>query len=69
MASYLGKYGIRVNCVCPGGIWDHQREEFVRNYNHRCPMKRMGNPDDIAPPVSLPRIGWSEVYHRSDNCR
>ncbi|MBO5054677.1 MAG: SDR family oxidoreductase [Muribaculaceae bacterium] len=49
LASYLGKDNVRVNCVCPGGIWDHQREEFVRNYNHRCPMKRMGNPDDIAP--------------------
>lgn len=49
MASYLGKYGIRVNCVCPGGIFDHQREEFLEAYNHRCPMKRMGNPDDIAP--------------------
>lgn len=49
MASWLGKHNVRVNCVCPGGIWDHQREEFVRNYNHRCPMKRMGNPDDIAP--------------------
>lgn len=49
LASYLGKYNVRVNCVCPGGIWDHQREEFVRNYEHRCPMKRMGNPDDIAP--------------------
>ncbi len=49
MASYLGKYNVRVNCVCPGGIWDHQREEFVRIYEHRCPMKRMGHPDDIAP--------------------
>ncbi len=49
MASYLGKYNVRVNCVCPGGIWDHQREEFVKNYEHRCPMKRMGHPDDIAP--------------------
>ncbi|MCM1482736.1 MAG: SDR family oxidoreductase [Muribaculaceae bacterium] len=49
MASYLGKDGIRVNCVCPGGIFDGQREEFLRAYNHRCPMKRMGNPDDIAP--------------------
>lgn len=49
LASYFGKYGVRVNCVCPGGIWDHQREEFVRNYEHRCPMKRMGHPDDIAP--------------------
>lgn len=49
LASYLGHYGIRVNCVCPGGIFDHQREEFLKAYNHRCPMKRMGNPDDIAP--------------------
>lgn len=49
LASWLGKHNVRVNCVCPGGIWDHQRGEFVRNYNHRCPMKRMGNPDDIAP--------------------
>lgn len=49
LASYFGKYNVRVNCVCPGGIWDHQREEFVKAYNHRCPMKRMGNPDDIAP--------------------
>lgn len=49
LASYFGKYNIRVNCVCPGGIWDNQRPEFVKNYNHRCPMKRMGNPDDIAP--------------------
>lgn len=49
LASYFGKYNVRVNCVCPGGIWDHQREEFVRNYERRCPMKRMGHPDDIAP--------------------
>lgn len=49
LASYLGKFNIRVNCVCPGGIWDHQRVEFVRNYEHRCPMKRMGRPDDISP--------------------
>ena len=49
LASYFGKYNVRVNCVCPGGIWDHQREEFVKAYDHRCPMKRMGNPDDIAP--------------------
>ena len=48
-ASYLGKYNVRANCVCPGGIFDHQRKEFLKNYNHRCPMKRMGNPDDIAP--------------------
>lgn len=49
LASYFGKYGIRVNCVCPGGIFDNQRQEFLKAYNHRCPMKRMGTPEDIAP--------------------
>lgn len=49
LASYFGKDNVRVNCVCPGGIFDHQRQEFLDAYNHRCPMKRMGNPDDIAP--------------------
>lgn len=49
LASYYGPDNVRVNCVCPGGIFDNQRPEFLKNYNHRCPMKRMGNPDDIAP--------------------
>lgn len=49
LASYFGKDNVRVNCVCPGGILDHQRNDFVKNYEHRCPMKRMGHPDDIAP--------------------
>lgn len=49
MASYLGKYNVRVNCVSPGGIFDFQNESFLERYNSRCPMKRMGHPDDIAP--------------------
>lgn len=53
MASYYGKYNVRVNCVSPGGIWDHQPEAFVNQYNHKCPMKRMGTPDDIAPAVGF----------------
>lgn len=51
LASYFGKYGIRVNCVSPGGIFDYQNPMFLERYNHKCPMKRMGNPDDIAPAV------------------
>lgn len=53
LASYYGEYGIRANCVSPGGIFDHQPKPFVENYEDRVPLKRMGNPDDIAPAVSF----------------
>ncbi len=51
LASYYGKDNIRVNSVSPGGIFDHQPEPFVRNYEHKVPLKRMGTPEDIAPPI------------------
>lgn len=53
LASYFGPHGIRVNCVSPGGIFDHQNENFVSNYESKVPMRRMGLPDDIAPAVSF----------------
>lgn len=53
LASYFGKYGIRVNAISPGGIFDNQPEQFVRNYEQKVPMKRMGYPTDIAPLVSF----------------
>ena len=53
LASYYGKKGIRVNCVSPGGIFDHQHPSFVARYEAKVPMGRLGNPDDIAPAVSF----------------
>lgn len=53
LASYYGKDGVRVNIVSPGGIFDNQHPTFVAQYNHKVPMKRMGNPDDISPAVSF----------------
>ena len=53
LASYYGKENIRVNCVSPGGIFDNQHPTFVKNYEHKVPLKRMGRPDDIAPAVSF----------------
>jgi NAD(P)-dependent dehydrogenase (short-subunit alcohol dehydrogenase family) len=53
LSSYFGKDNIRINCVSPGGIFDNQNPIFVKNYEHKVPMKRMGKPDDIAPAVSF----------------
>ncbi len=53
LASYYGKYNIRVNCVSPGGIFNNQHPEFVKQFEYKVPMKRMGTPQDIAPSVSF----------------
>ncbi len=50
-ASYYGKDGIRINCLCPGGIFDNQNKTFVANYEKRTPLRRMGNPNEIASAV------------------
>jgi len=51
LAAHFGPHGIRANCVCPGGIFDKQDPVFVRQYEKRTPLRRMGMPDDIAWPV------------------
>ena len=53
LASYYGKQGIRINCVSPGSICDNQNPVFVKNYEHKVPLKRMGKPKEIAPSVSF----------------
>lgn len=55
MASYFGPMQIRVNCVSPGGIKDekNQHPSFIKRYEAKVPMRRLGQPDDIAPAVSF----------------
>lgn len=49
LASYLGKYNIRVNAVSPGGIFDNQPESFVKKYSKKVLLGgRMANPDDVT---------------------
>jgi NAD(P)-dependent dehydrogenase (short-subunit alcohol dehydrogenase family) len=51
LASYYGQYNIRINCVSPGGIFNNQDESFVKLYESKVPLRRMGRPEDIAPAV------------------
>jgi NAD(P)-dependent dehydrogenase (short-subunit alcohol dehydrogenase family) len=49
LASYLGKYNIRVNAISPGGIFDNQPEIFVKKYSDKVVLgKRMANTDDLT---------------------
>tara|TARA_Y100001970_G_scaffold173242_1_gene211676 strand:- start:3330 stop:4106 length:777 start_codon:yes stop_codon:yes gene_type:complete len=60
MCSYYGKYNIRVNCVCPGGVTGHvkgkkikQSKRFVKNYSRVAPLGRLAKPEEIAPAVAF----------------
>jgi len=49
-AVHAAKYGIRVNCVSPGGIFNPenpQGKDFIKNYSDRCPMGRLASAEEI----------------------
>lgn len=49
MASYYGQYDIRVNAICPGGVYDkNMNKTFIKNYNKKVPLKRLAKTSDIA---------------------
>ena len=49
LASYLGKYNIRVNAISPGGVYDKQPENFTKAYSEKVVLEnRMANVDDIT---------------------
>lgn len=55
MASYYGKYNIRVNTLCPGalsghvpGVNDKQSRVLVDNLTRKIPLKRMGKAEEVA---------------------
>ena len=55
MASYYGKYNIRVNTLAPGvingpvaGLAAKQSKTFINNFLKKNPIKKLGKPSDVA---------------------
>ena len=48
LAKYYKNKKIRINCVSPGGILDHQPESFLDKYRKSCTSKGMLDPTDVA---------------------
>ena len=47
-ASYFGKYGIRINCLSPGGVQSERTPaRFVANYSKHTVLNRMANDEDV----------------------
>lgn len=53
LASYYGSDGLRVNCVSPGGVFNHQHPQFVAQFEQKVPLKRMARAEEIAPAVAF----------------
>lgn len=57
LAGELGRYGITVNCVAPGPIKTanllSQPQEFLDKIARPIPLKRMGEPEEIAHMVAF----------------
>jgi len=51
LASYFGHKNVRVNAVCPGGVFNNQTESFLKKYNSKTLLGRMASPEEIARPT------------------
>jgi NAD(P)-dependent dehydrogenase (short-subunit alcohol dehydrogenase family) len=47
MAQQFAGKNVRVNCISPGGLFNHQPDRFLENYCKKVPLRRMANHDDI----------------------
>ena len=53
LARFFAGKNVRVNCVSPGGLFNHQPPRFLENYCKKVPLGRMANNDDIKGVIVL----------------
>jgi len=47
------EHNVRVNCVSPGGIFNEQGEDFIKNYSSKTPIGRMAEYQEITGAVTF----------------
>lgn len=51
-ATRLAEFGIRVNTLSPGGVFNNQDKEFIKKYSSKVPLARMADKSkDLAGPL------------------
>ncbi len=46
LATYWAEKNIRVNAICPGGVYNQQDEEFLKKLTNLIPLGRMADQDE-----------------------
>ena len=65
LATELGPFGIRVNCVAPGLVYPtdasrYTKEDMKEMIIAQTPLRRIALPEDIAGPVLFLASDWSQ---------
>ena len=53
LSTYYAKFGIRVNCLCPGSVFDEQDKNFVKKISKLIPMSRMARVDEYKSAIQF----------------
>ena len=53
LATYWAEKGVRVNAICPGGVYNGQDPAFVERLTSRIPLGRMAHPDEYKAAVAF----------------
>jgi NAD(P)-dependent dehydrogenase (short-subunit alcohol dehydrogenase family) len=53
LATYWADSGVRANALSPGGVYNGQRDDFVRRLTHLIPMGRMARRDEYRAAVQF----------------
>ena len=71
LASYYGRFNVRINNLCPGGLKSHvaglsskQNLKFIEKFKNKTPLKRLGNSKEVAN-VALFLVKFIKLYNRS----
>lgn len=51
LAALYGPYNVRVNCVCPSGVFNGHNDTFVSRFSDLTPLRRMAHDYELAMPV------------------
>ncbi len=51
LATYWADRGVRVNALCPGGVYNGQPDTFVTKLTNLIPMGRMADADEYKPAI------------------
>lgn len=51
LATYWADRGVRVNALCPGGVYNNQPDDFVKRLSNLIPMGRMAHIDEYKAAV------------------